>query len=164
MDPELKEMFEDEWDQFKWFDPPMLQPKPFVKLLSYLPNRTKIDASNCVHTKEYKAIISKAVQNGKLLNRVQEISSRRLKICYNFHHTLTHLNVDTNGKKSYSIDGLSGKALSFLPHFNHVAHLSITNENTETLTILNLSSLSLLASSLSVESKIWIHVSLKLQP
>ncbi|KAI9253315.1 hypothetical protein EDC94DRAFT_619868 [Helicostylum pulchrum] len=118
---------------------PVFNSKSFLKLLSYMPNLKKIDLFTSAYYEFYMTIL--ASQGNKYLQHIEDISIHaayhelHFTVCYQFRHTITHLEVYY---ATYYVNHLFGDPLYFLPHFKRLTNITLRNFERQDLTLFDI--------------------------
>ncbi|KAG2234886.1 hypothetical protein INT48_000549 [Thamnidium elegans] len=104
-----------------------------------MPNLKKLDLFTSAYYEFYMTIL--ASQGNKYLRCIEDISIHaayhelHFTVCYQFRHTLTHLEVYF---ATYCVNHLFGDPLYFLPHFKHLTNITLKNFERRDLTLFDI--------------------------
>ncbi|KAG2233823.1 hypothetical protein INT48_005269 [Thamnidium elegans] len=104
----------------------LLTTKEFETLILYFPNLTHIDILDCPDQIMYLQVLKTIGETGLQHLQVIETETKDLLAFHQFSKRLTRLNLDRL-EKVYTINGICGNVVSFLPDFTHLTSLRINN-------------------------------------
>lgn len=126
--------------------------KELFRLLSYLPYLQEIDLSGCDGCNNYIDFMC-TFDSTRYLTGIKSIYAKsqefdqdqhaHFKTCYNFRATLTHVALYQSKNATITLDGQTGKALTFSHKFEYLNHLEFINndEDPDDLTMYDVSTI-----------------------
>lgn len=110
--------------------------REFTVLMSYLPNLQEIDLNNSRRNNIYMAYL-RDIDSTTYLKRIERIYSKNpgsgqdplahFATYYDFKRTLTHAVYNHSANTTVTLENQVGDALSFLPNFESLTHLTFNN-------------------------------------